>query len=110
MTKDTVLVNKDVLDPLQSLPVISLTTELTPIEKKNITYLIEKYGLTENAAIELLKNEEAYDVFKMSLKKGVELESIALQHTLLAKAKEKADAGFGETAQKLVTAAAILRD
>ena len=110
MIKDTTLVKSDDLDILQSLTAVSLLSTLTPTEKKNVDYLIDKQGYTENQALELVKNEEVYEVLKKQFKQTHELTNMDLISTLQRVAKEKAEAGFGESAQKLITGIAILMD
>ena len=92
MTKDTTLIKSDGLDISQPLTATNLSTGLTPTEKKNIEYLVEKHQFTENQALEH------------------ELTNMDLISTLQRVAKEKAEAGFGESAQKLITGIAILMD
>ena len=98
------------MTPLQPSVLPNLNTGLTPTEKKNLDYLVEKQGYTENQALELVKNEEVYEVLKKQFKQNHELINIDLISTLQKVAKEKAEAGFGESAQKLITGIAILMD
>ena len=110
MTVNTAPHKTDDFEPLQSLIPSQLLPELSPTEKKNLDYLVEKQEYTETQALELVKNEEVYEVLKKQFKQTHELTNMDLISTLQRVAKEKAEAGFGESAQKLITGIAILMD
>ena len=95
---------------LTVLPQIEPQISLSPTEQKNADYLVDKHGLSLIQAIELVKNEEVYEVFKKQFKQKHEMTNMDLISTLQKMAKEKAEAGYGESAQKLITGIAILMD
>lgn len=110
MINSTAQVKSDDLDPIQGVTVPSLRPELTPTEQSNVEYLTEKFSLTENDAIDLVKNDEQWSQFMKDLKKKTDLKDLALIDKVREKVVEKTDAGFLEAASKGAVVIAILRD